>query len=142
MPTTVWSNLNCFRLAPFSHYLIFRTQKLMRFYCQKAQEYGNRPIPVQESPRNLIVILNPSANKRKATDDFESYCAPLLHLAGICVDIIKTEAEGQAKELVNKIKEDTNALVVAGGDGTLCEVVTGLLRNSHEKTDHLIPLGT
>lgn len=113
----------------------------MRVYCQKAVEYGKKPSPVQENPRNLIIILNPNANNRKATDDYDKYCAPLLHLAGICVDVIKTESEGHAKQLVDNITEEINSVVVAGGDGTLSEVLTGLLRKTNENTNNLVPIG-
>ncbi|RZC42348.1 DAGK cat and/or Tim54 domain containing protein [Asbolus verrucosus] len=118
----------------------FQTQELMRIYCEKAAKYGEQSIPVDVEPRNVTVILNPSANKRKATDEFEKYCAPILHLAGICVNVIKTESEGHAKNLIDDL-DSTDAIVVAGGDGTLSEVVTGLLRRTQENTNGLIPLG-
>lgn len=112
----------------------------MREYCQKAAKYGQGPISVDSNPRHITVILNPSANKRKATNDFEKYCAPLLHLAGIFVDIKKTESEGHARTLINTVG-GTDAIVVAGGNGTLSEVVTGLLRNVNEDTNKLVPIG-
>ncbi|KAJ8911340.1 hypothetical protein NQ315_014184 [Exocentrus adspersus] len=116
------------------------TQTLMRDYCQKAACYGNKTIPVHISPRSITIILNPNANKRKSLDEFEKYCAPLLHLAGISVEIIKTESEGHAKVLMENVG-GTDAIVVAGGDGTLSEVVTGLLRRTNENTASLVPLG-
>jgi acylglycerol kinase len=112
----------------------------MRVYCERAAKFGEHPIKVDVEPRTVTIILNPSANKRKATDEFEKYCAPLLHLAGICVNVVKTESEGHAKNLINSI-ENTDAIVVAGGDGTLSEVITGLLRRTNENTNGLIPLG-
>ncbi|VEN51528.1 unnamed protein product [Callosobruchus maculatus] len=112
----------------------------MRRYCQKAAVYGKESIPTNLSPRHVTVILNPSANKRKAAADFEKYCAPLLHLAGISVDIKKTESEGHAKTLIDSII-GTDALVVAGGDGTLLEVLTGLFRKTNENSENLLPLG-
>src|SRR5699024_1142274 len=111
----------------------------MRVYCEKAAKYGEESINVNVEPRSITVILNPSANKRKATDEFEKYCAPLLHLAGICVNVIKTESEGHAKTLIKDL-DSTEAIVVAGGDGTLSEVITGLLRRTEENTNGLIPV--
>nr|CAH7735397.1 unnamed protein product [Callosobruchus chinensis] len=116
------------------------TQELMRKYCQKAAVYGKESIPTNLSPRHVTVILNPSANKRKAAVEFEKYCAPLLHLAGISVDIKKTESEGHAKTLIDSIV-GTDAIVVAGGDGTLLEVVTGLFRKTNDNSENLLPLG-
>lgn len=112
----------------------------MRVYCEKAAKFGAQPIPIDAEPRNITIILNPAANKRKAIDDFEKYCAPILHLAGICVNIIKTESEGHAKTLISDIN-NTDAIVVAAGDGTVSEVITGLLRRTEENTHGLIPLG-
>lgn len=41
--------------------------------------------------------------------------------------LLQTDYEGQAKKLM-EFMEQTDMLIVAGGDGTLQEVVTGLLR--------------
>lgn len=112
----------------------------MHLYCQKAALYGKQPLPPHMKARHVTVILNPNANKRKATDDFEKYCAPLLHLAGIFIELIKTESEGHAKTLIETIGS-TDAIVVAGGDGTLSEVITGLLRKTQENPNYLIPIG-
>ncbi|CAH0561464.1 unnamed protein product [Brassicogethes aeneus] len=116
------------------------TQNLMRVYCEKAARYGREPIPINVNPRSITVVLNPNANKRGASDDFNKYCAPLLHLAGILVEVVKTESEGHARELMDGII-NTDAIVVAGGDGTLSEVVTGLLRRTQENTNELVPIG-
>lgn len=110
----------------------------MTVYCERAAQIGNQTIPVTVSPRNVTVILNPNANKRKAQAEFEKYCVPLLHLAGINVEIVKTESEGHAKDLIEHL-QGADAVVVAGGDGTLSEVVTGLLRRTNENSS--LPLG-
>lgn len=112
----------------------------MRVYCEKAALYGKQPLPPHIRARHITVILNPNANKRKANDEFEKYCAPLLHLAGLFVEVIKTESEGHAKTLIDSLGS-TDAVVVAGGDGTLSEVVTGLMRKTQENTNNLVPLG-
>lgn len=102
--------------------------QMMRAYCEVAREIGEAPLPVEARARHVTVILNPAANKRKAKKEFEEYCAPLLHLAGLSVNIVLTGKEGQARSLMEKLEEATDAIVVAGGDGTLSEAVTGLLR--------------
>ena len=40
---------------------------------------------------------------------------------------LQTDYEGQAKKMI-ELMEHTDMLIVAGGDGTLQEVITGLLR--------------
>jgi len=88
----------------------------------------------------VTVILNPVASGGKGRKYYEKYCAPLLNLAGMKVSVIRTESEGQAKDIM-EIMADADAVLVAGGDGTIMEAVTGLLR----RPDHLeaakIPLG-
>lgn len=108
----------------------FRAHNLMREYCLEAKKYGDEKLPDGINPKNVTVILNPTANRRKAAKLFEKYCAPILHLAGLCVDILPTESEGHARTLVEKIKS-TDAIVIAGGDGTVSEVITGLFRRTN-----------
>lgn len=40
------------------------------------------------------------------------------------MNIIQTESEGQARGLVESLDEVVDAIVVAGGDGTVSEVIT------------------
>ncbi|XP_069704087.1 acylglycerol kinase, mitochondrial [Periplaneta americana] len=108
----------------------YNTFQLMRAYCEEALQYGELMLPKGGRPRHITVILNPAANRRTSKKNFEKYCAPMLHLAGICVDIIQTEFEGQARGLVESLDSVVDAIVVAGGDGTASETVTGLLRRA------------
>ncbi|RZF33769.1 hypothetical protein LSTR_LSTR008028 [Laodelphax striatellus] len=119
------------------------TNNAMRHYCLEASKIGDEWIPEGVRPRHVTVILNPVANKRKAKTDFEKYCAPLLHLAGVSVDLLLTESAGQARSLVDSVDlAKTDAVVVAGGDGTLSEVVTGLMRRCDaDKVRPTIPIG-
>jgi len=55
--------------------------------------------------------------------------------------VIRTEAEGQAKELLD-IMEDADAVLIAGGDGTLMEAATGFMRRSDaDQLRSTLPLG-
>uniref|UniRef100_A0A8C4H5P3 Acylglycerol kinase, mitochondrial n=1 Tax=Dicentrarchus labrax TaxID=13489 RepID=A0A8C4H5P3_DICLA len=100
---------------------------LRREACLVAREFGRQQIGPQERLRKATVILNPAACSGKANNLFEKNAAPILHLAGVEITIVKTDYEGQAKKLM-ELMEQTDVLIVAGGDGTLQEVVTGLLR--------------
>ncbi|KOB79225.1 Acylglycerol kinase, mitochondrial, partial [Operophtera brumata] len=116
---------------------------LMRAACKEAAMYGDSTIPMERNPTLVTVILNPVANKRSAKQDYEKYCEPLLHLAGLQVDVIQTAAEGNAKEIIENLT-GTEAIIVAGGDGTLSEAVTGLLRRNDEANRFplgILPLG-
>jgi acylglycerol kinase len=48
-------------------------------------------------------------------------------LAGYSVTVLTTEREGGARSLVENLIGETDALIVAGGDGTLSEVKLLLL---------------
>lgn len=47
---------------------------------------------------------------------------------------LQTDYEGQAKKLM-ELMERTDMLIVAGGDGTVQEVITGLLRRPDQVGD-------
>lgn len=58
----------------------------------------------------------------KAVKEYEKYCAPLLHLAGISVSLLTTNKETDAISLTAKVPANVDAVVIAGGDGTISEV--------------------
>uniref|UniRef100_A0A8C9Y1D1 Acylglycerol kinase, mitochondrial n=1 Tax=Sander lucioperca TaxID=283035 RepID=A0A8C9Y1D1_SANLU len=113
---------------------------LRREACLVAREFGRQQIAPQERLRKATVILNPAACSGKANSLFEKNAVPILHLAGVEITIVKTDYEGQAKKLT-ELMEQTDVLIVAGGDGTLQEVVTGLLRRPDQDTVCNTPIG-
>lgn len=113
---------------------------LRREACIEAREFGHQLIGPQEHLKKAIVILNPAACNGKANSLFEKNAAPILHLAGVEVKIVKTDYEGQAKKLM-ELMDQTDMLIIAGGDGTLQEAITGLLRRADEETFSKIPIG-
>ncbi|KAF4101368.1 acylglycerol kinase, mitochondrial [Onychostoma macrolepis] len=113
---------------------------LRREACIEARAFGHQLIGPQEHLKKAIVILNPAACNGKANSLFEKNAAPILHLAGVEVKIVKTDYEGQAKKLM-ELMDQTDMLIVAGGDGTLQEAITGLLRRADEETFSKIPIG-
>uniref|UniRef100_A0A673MV70 Acylglycerol kinase, mitochondrial n=1 Tax=Sinocyclocheilus rhinocerous TaxID=307959 RepID=A0A673MV70_9TELE len=93
---------------------------LRREACIEARAFGHQLIGPQEHLKKATVILNPAACKGKANRLFEKNAAPILHLAGMEVKIVKTDYEGQAKKLM-ELMDQTDMLIIAGGDGTLQE---------------------
>lgn len=64
---------------------------------------------------------------------FDEYCAPILHLAGIPIDVVKTDSEGHARRYIEELESLPETILVAGGDGTVSEAVTGKLdHNCHD----------
>ncbi|NWS96687.1 AGK protein, partial [Mionectes macconnelli] len=93
---------------------------LRRAACQEAQAFGNELIPPTMPLKKATVFLNPAACKGKARTLFEKNAAPILHLSGLDVTVVKTDYEGQAKKLL-ELMEKTDLIIIAGGDGTVQE---------------------
>jgi len=116
-------------------------EEYMRTLAKEALTYGTGTQGVQAPNYSVTVILNPLASGGKGRKLYEKYCAPLLHLAGIKVSVMRTEEQGQAKDIM-KIMKDADAVLVAGGDGSLLETVTGLLRRPDAPTlAKTLPIG-
>ncbi len=92
----------------------------------------------------LFLILNPAAGKNMGDKAIER-AAPLLEKQGIQCDVLASEFPGHAIQLAQEfdpLKYD--GIVAVGGDGTLFEVVNGLLKK-HGTFDlpiGQIPVGT
>jgi acylglycerol kinase len=52
----------------------------MRECCLEAKAMGDQRESTTASLKKVTVLLNPAANKRKSEENFEAYCAPILHL--------------------------------------------------------------
>ncbi|NWR69329.1 AGK protein, partial [Centropus unirufus] len=117
---------------------------LRRAACQEAQAFGNQLIPATMPLKKATVFLNPAACKGKARNLFEKNAAPILHLSGMDVTVVKTDYEGQAKKLL-ELMENTDVIIIAGGDGTVQEVLRelypGLLGISLWAVFSKIPIG-
>uniref|UniRef100_A0A2K6M1R0 Acylglycerol kinase, mitochondrial n=1 Tax=Rhinopithecus bieti TaxID=61621 RepID=A0A2K6M1R0_RHIBE len=98
---------------------------LRRAACEEAQVFGNQLIPPNAQVKKETVFLSPAACKGKARTLFEKNA---------------TDYEVQAKKFL-ELMENTYVIIVAGGDGTLQEVVTGVLRRTDEATFSKIPIG-
>ncbi|KAH8263205.1 hypothetical protein KR044_005809 [Drosophila immigrans] len=96
----------------------------------------------QGTPQNVLVVMNPIANNKKAENFFKKYCEPILHLAGYSVEVLRTNYIGHAKAYVEELQKLPDVIVVAGGDGTKSEVITGLLRRQGSACPiSFLPLG-
>ncbi|XP_060650343.1 acylglycerol kinase, mitochondrial [Drosophila nasuta] len=113
---------------------------------QYMNEFSNDVMHVgqntQGTPQNVLVVMNPIANNKKAENLFKKYCEPILHLAGYSVEVLRTNYIGHAKAYVEELNKLPDVIVVAGGDGTKSEVITGLLRRQGSSCPiSFIPLG-
>jgi diacylglycerol kinase (ATP) len=92
------------------------------------------------------LILNPQAGGGKATK-LEKKIYLRMHAAGIGFEAFKTNYAGEAQTAaIQAIEAGFNKIVVAGGDGTLNEVINGVLSQKIKASEEIliaqIPIGT
>lgn len=85
------------------------------------------------------VILNPYAG-RWAAKAHRQEAEDALKKSGISYDIVSTERPGHGTELAEEaVRDGYSVLIAAGGDGSISEVVNGMMLASHGRP--LPPLG-
>jgi YegS/Rv2252/BmrU family lipid kinase len=78
---------------------------------------------------NFLVIINPNSGKRKSISVFKKYLKPSLENNFFRYEIKTTTHSGHAKQIIESINLlNFNAILVLGGDGTMHEVINGLLK--------------
>ena len=88
--------------------------------------------------RCLAVVLNPRGGKRRGALVLNRI-SPLFAKAGIELNVHMTERPGHAHEIARKLDQNSvQGICVVGGDGTLHEVVNGLM---HRNEPISIPVG-
>jgi diacylglycerol kinase (ATP) len=85
------------------------------------------------SPMNPLVILNPAANRGKM-DRYRTLVR--RHLEHEQAEYRETTQQGEAKELAQRAAEQGRSIVIVGGDGSVNEVINGILTS-----DRRAPLG-
>ena len=82
----------------------------------------NRPMP------RVTLIVNPAAGRHKHATHMDAV-RELLENRGYFVDQIRTSGPGDATQIAYSAAENGTQLVFAcGGDGTMHEVLNGLVR--------------
>ncbi len=93
----------------------------------------------------VTVILNPYANRWGAQAKMPAVRAALTR-AGLTYDLVLTTAPGEATQrALRAAQERVDAVVAAGGDGTISEVVNGLIRAADGDVTRplgILPIGT
>lgn len=91
--------------------------------------------------KSMLFIMNPVSGQKKAN----RYLADILQLfneAGYKVTAFMTTGPGTASDAVERWGKEHDLVVCCGGDGTLNETVTGLLRCGAQTPVGYIPAGT
>jgi diacylglycerol kinase family enzyme len=93
-------------------------------------------------PKSILLIRNPTAGRRRR--GLVEAVMRLVRAEGWTVDLVDTAASGDARRLAETCDAGRYAVIaVAGGDGTINEVVNGLAcRTDGGPALALVPLGT
>lgn len=91
--------------------------------------------------KKLFLIVNPKSGmglvKSKLLDIVDIFTR-----GGYLVTTYPTASRGDATTIASQISEDYSLVVCCGGDGTLNEVITGLMKNPNKFPLGYVPLGT
>ena len=88
-----------------------------------------------------LVILNPVAGRGRVRREWPRM-AEALRAAGVGFDLVETKAPGEAVDIAQRAALEYDAVIAAGGDGTVHEVVNGLLRAGGRAALGVLPLGS
>lgn len=89
----------------------------------------------------VLLIVNPAAGQLKAKTGLMDI-VKRMNALGCLVTVVTTQRRAQASELVKELRGDYDRLVCCGGDGTLNEVISGLMQTEGKKELGYIPAGT
>ena len=89
----------------------------------------------------LLAIVNPASGRGQAARRAQLFAQAATRL-GAGVTLVTTAAAGDACELAAGCPADVRAIVSIGGDGTLNEILNGLLRAGRDIPVALFPQGT
>ena len=87
----------------------------------------------------FALIFNPLAGRGKAKGIENKLKVRLEQKIGV-FEFFRTEFSGHAEQIAKKIKENFDVLIAAGGDGTIHEIVNGMLGGSAALG--IIPIGS
>lgn len=91
--------------------------------------------------KKLLFIYNPHAGKAKLPEHLAEV-TQVFQNAGYLTTVYATTGSGDATEQAKAMAGAYDRVVCAGGDGTLNEVITGLLEGGHQTTLGYIPAGS
>ncbi len=92
--------------------------------------------------KKLLLIVNPCSGRAKMYTELLKV-VEIFSAADYLVSVYPTKAKGDATQYVQKLNhDDFDMLVVCGGDGTLNEVIEGIMNSGNDIPLGYIPSGT
>ena len=91
--------------------------------------------------RKLLLIVNPAAGRGAYKVGFAD-ALQVLHDGGCRTTVCFTDARGDATRLARELGADFDLIACVGGDGTLSEVMAGLMLMNNPPPLGYLPMGT
>lgn len=91
--------------------------------------------------KRCLLIINPCAGKRTAVKN-RSMMESVLHDHGYVCTTVLTTGRGDATKIAAQRQSEFDLILCSGGDGTLNEVVAGLIQTGSTKPVGYIPAGS
>jgi diacylglycerol kinase (ATP) len=115
--------------------------------------FVTNPTPQSATPSHWTIILNPAAGRGRANQLRTALEAILKHTlsspgpegGAVSWNIVETQKPGDACGIARELAEANDSSVgitAAGGDGTLGDVVNGVLQSGKQANIAVIPFGT
>lgn len=96
---------------------------------------------LSEKSSSVLLIVNPTSGKMRAKTGIYDILAPLCE-AGLRATVYTTAARGEAAEVACRIGGEFDRIICCGGDGTLNEVIDGMLRGGVTCPLGYVPAGS
>ena len=93
------------------------------------------------SSKKLFFIYNPMAGKGQLKNHLMDIIS-IFSKAGYEVTVYPTKCQGDAVSKIRDLSDDYQMIVCSGGDGTLDEVVTGMMQSDRKTPLGYIPAGS
>lgn len=95
----------------------------------------------QDKNKRILLIINPNAGRLKSMRALTDI-VDIFGQSGFITTSLSTKSKGHATQLVKDHAKDHDIVVCAGGDGTLNEVIAGLMSLEKDIPIGYIPMGT
>ncbi|XP_013889832.1 sphingosine kinase 2 [Austrofundulus limnaeus] len=93
-------------------------------------------------PRRLLLLVNPFSGRGQAMQWCQTHILPMIREANISYNLIQTERQNHARELIRDISlTEWDGIVIVSGDGLLHEVINGLMERPDWEQAIKTPVG-
>ncbi|XP_034030555.1 sphingosine kinase 2 [Thalassophryne amazonica] len=93
-------------------------------------------------PRRLLLLVNPFSGRGQAMQWCQTHILPMIREANISYNLIQTERQNHARELIREISlPEWDGIVIVSGDGLMHEVINGLMERPDWEQAIKTPVG-